>query len=244
MIDKENLIKEFGIPSREGLYKAIYNRRDIRGQFINKPIPENVLSRILSAAHHAPSVGFMQPWNFILIHCPNIRKEVHNAFKTANDESANMFCEEKQQKYKSFKLEGILDAPLNICVTCDRERFGPTVIGRTTNSTMDIYSTVCAVQNLWLAARAEDLGVGWVSIFHNSDIKKILKIPTNIELVAYLCIGYVTYFPNEPELEKAGWLSRLPLENLVFSDQWGNECFSYWPKLYETIKTLKDIPKY
>ncbi len=93
--------------------------------------------------------------------------------------------------YRSLKLEGIRKAPLSICVTCDPDRAGPVVIGRTHNPRTDVYSTVCAVQNLWLAARAEGIGVGWVSIFHEADIRELLGIPERIEIVAWLCVGYV-----------------------------------------------------
>lgn len=146
-----------------------------------------------------------------------------------------MFDDEKREQYKSFKLEGIMEAPLNICVTCDRKRFGPVVIGRTSNRIMDIFSSVCAVQNLWLAARAEGLGVGWVSILRNSEVTEILKLPSHIMPVAYLCVGYVTHFPEIPELEAAGWLPRVPLEKLVFCDEWGKECQTAWPDLFESI---------
>ncbi len=212
---------EFKKDFKEGVYRAIYSRRDIRSQFRNEPIPEDVLARVLHAAHHAPSVGFMQPWNFILVEKLQIRKAVHDAFKRANAQAALMFSEEKRELYRSFKLEGILESPLNICVTCDRNRFGPVVIGRTANPIMDFFSSVCAVQNLWLAARAEGLGVGWVSILHNSDLMEILNLPNHVIPVAYLCIGYVTHFPVRPELETAGWLPRLSLEQVVFYNRWG-----------------------
>ena len=226
---------------KEGVYRAIYGRRDIRSQFRNDPIPEDVLARVLHAAHHAPSVGFMQPWNFILIQKQEIREKIHAAFQAANLEATMMFTEEKRERYKSFKLEGILGAPLNICVTRDRDRFGPVVIGRTANQIMDLYSCVCAVQNLWLAARAEGLGVGWVSIIHDSDIREILLLPSHVAPVAYLCIGYVTHFPERPELEAAGWLPRLPLDKLVFCDQWGGECQTGWPALHKEILYRRGI---
>lgn len=224
---------------KEGVYRAIYTRRDIRSQFCDRPIPETVLSRILDAAHHAPSVGFMQPWNFLLVQERKTREAIHEAFHRANAEAKLMFSEEKRDRYARFKLEGILESPLNICVTCDRARFGPVVIGRTANRIMDLFSSVCAVQNLWLAARAEGLGVGWVSILHNRDLNEILALPRHILPVAYLCLGYVTHFPSMPELEQAGWLPRLPLEELVFHNQWGNECKKTWLTLYEAIVSLK-----
>lgn len=132
-----------------------------------------------------------------------------------------MFDPVRRAAYQGFKLEGIREAPINICVTCDRQRTGPVVIGRTHVETMDLYSCVCAVQNLWLAARSENIGVGWVSILHEQRLKEILDIPSKIVPVAYLCLGYTDFFFNKPELETAGWQPRLPLEELVFTDRWG-----------------------
>ena len=205
---------------KKGVYEAIYGRRDIRSQFLPDPVPEDVLTKILNAAHHAPSVGFMQPWDFLLIRDPKIRSEIKNAFERAHQEAALKFDAAKRQRYLGFKLEGILESPLNICVTCDRSRFGPVVIGRTAQPVMDLYSSVCAVQNLWLAARAEGMGVGWVSIIHAQDLKRILKLPGGVEPVAYLCAGYVSNFPPEPELQTAGWLPRMPLADVVHLDDW------------------------
>lgn len=230
---------EFEENFKEGVYQAIYSRRDIRNQFRSQAIPEDVLSRILDAAHHAPSVGFMQPWNFILVRDLKVRTAIHAAFLRANAEATLMFPEGKRAQYRSFKLEGIMESPLNICVTCDRDRFGPVVIGRTANRVMDLFSSVCAVQNLWLAARAEGVGVGWVSILHNHDLKRILRLPAQVIPVAYLCVGYVTHFPAQPELETAGWLSRLVLERIVFHDGWGNECREVWPELYRALSARR-----
>ncbi|WP_448206307.1 5,6-dimethylbenzimidazole synthase [Azospirillum sp. sgz302134] len=206
---------------RDALYKAIFSRRDVRGQFAPAPVPDEVLTRILTAAHHAPSVGFMQPWNFIVIRDPAVKARVHADFTQANEEAASLFTGERQALYNRLKLEGIREAPVNLCITCDRERAGPVVLGRTHIPTMDLYSCVCAVQNLWLAARAEGLGVGWVSILHEDKIREALGIPERIVPIAYLCIGHVSHFHETPELEKAGWRERLPLEDLVFQDRWG-----------------------
>lgn len=206
---------------REGLYRAIMTRRDTRGEFLPDPIPDEVLSRILVAAHHAPSVGFMQPWNFLLIRDGGVRRTVHEAFLKAHAEATLMFPEGQRDVYAGLKLEGILDAPLNICVTCDRDRAGPAVIGRTHIRIMDLYSSVCAVQNLWLAARAEGLGVGWVSIFDNKVVQRTLNIPQRVVPVAYLCIGKVAGYHPRPELEAAGWRPRLPLQELVYFERWG-----------------------
>ena len=210
----------FSEQERDALYKTIFNRRDVRGQFKPDPIPDEVLSRVLHAAHHAPSVGFMQPWNFVIIRSQEIKKKVHQAFLRAIEDAANMFDDERSKVYRSLKLEGILESPINICITCDRSRTGPVVIGRTAVKSMDTYSSVCAVQNLWLAARAEGLGVGWVSIIKQEELQKALAIPKHIIPIAYLCVGYVSDFFKKPELESAGWLKRLPLEELVYFEQW------------------------
>ncbi len=211
----------FSEEQKKGVYQAIMQRRDIRAQFTNKPLSDTLLNRLLQAAHHAPSVGFMQPWNFLIIKNQEKKKLVHAAFKKAHAESAKMFPGDKQNTYRSFKLEGIREAPVNLLITCDRNRTGSVVIGRTVQPEMDLFSTVCAVQNLWLAARAEGIGVGWVSIIHEQELRDIFAIPDDIKIIAYLCIGHVSHFPEKPELEKAGWLPRLELDKLIYHEQWG-----------------------
>jgi len=206
---------------REGVYRAIRERRDIRAQFLPDPVPEETLWRLLDAAHQAPSVGFMQPWNFLVVRDPDTKERVHQLFVEANERSARMFPAEKEAVYRTFKLEGIREAPVNLLVTCDRSRFGPVVIGRTVQPDMDLYSAVCAVQNLWLAARAEGLGVGWVSILEEEPLRRLFGLPDEVAVIAYLCIGFVSHFPERPELEQAGWLPRLALEDLVFFETWG-----------------------
>lgn len=210
----------FDAAAQAAVYQAIYSRRDVRGEFLPQAVPDDVLARLINAAHHAPSVGFMQPWNFIVVRDQAVKTQVHAAFQRAHTEAATMFPPEQQETYRKLKLEGILEAPVGLCITCDRQRSGETVIGRTHMKTMDLYSSVCAVQNLWLAARAEGLGVGWVSIFHQADLQQALNIPKGITPIAYLCIGYVSHFHERPELETAGWLPRLPVEELVFHERW------------------------
>ena len=211
---------EFSAAERDDVYKCIFNRRDVRGQFLPDPIPDPVLARILNAAHRAPSVGFMQPWDFIVVRDAAIRQQVRNSFQVANQEAAGMFADERQESYRRLKLEGIVEAPIGICVTCDRSRTGPVGLGRTHQADMDLYSAVCAVQNLWLAARAENVGVGWVSIIKHDDLRAALSIPSSIQPIAYLCVGYVTHFLQKPELETAGWLPRAPLSDAVWIDRW------------------------
>jgi len=205
----------FSDMEREALYQTIFSRRDVRGQFTAEPIPDDVLSRVLMAAHYAPSVGFMQPWNFILVRSDETKRKVHKLFETAHHEAAGMFEEERREVYRNLKLEGILESPINICITCDKDRAGPVVIGRTHIKAMDVYSSVCAVQNLWLAARAEGLGLGWVSILDQKHLKEVLGIPKRVIPVAYICLGYVSHFFDKPELQSAGWRPRLPLGDLI-----------------------------
>jgi len=211
---------EFSLEEKRGLYRAIYERRDVRSHFLPDPVPDDVLVRILDAAHHAPSVGFMQPWDFIVIRDQSVRNEVRENFERANQQASAIYEGEKRTLYDTLKLAAIVESPLNLCVTCDHQRTRGAGLGRQSNPTTDLYSTVCAVQNLWLAARAESLGVGWVSILDLEALKTTLQIPAQVTPVAYLCIGYVTEFGSQPELEKRGWEQREALANLVHNDRW------------------------
>jgi 5,6-dimethylbenzimidazole synthase len=227
---------------KEGLYKAIFSRRDVRSHFISKEIPNDVLLRILNAAHHAPSVGFSQPWNFILIKDRTIRQRVKESFLRERDRSISMLKgnEQRQKQYVSLKLEGILESAINICITYDPTRFGPFVLGRTSIEETGVYSVACAVQNLWLAARAEGVGVGWVSILANEDLERILAIPPNVRPVAYLCLGYVSEFADKPDLERAGWLPRMDLANVVCYEQWGVHQSEQWSALCVAIGKMSE----
>jgi 5,6-dimethylbenzimidazole synthase len=208
---------------KQGFNRVLYNRRDIRSHFLPEVVDENVLLDILTAAHHAPSVGFSQPWNFIVIKDNNVKQKVFEAFSEANLEAEEMFSDERQEQYQTLKLQGIFDAPINICITCDRSRGGEVVLGKTHQPDMDLYSTVCAVQNLWLAARAENIGVGWVSIIESDTLSGILKLPDQVVPVAYLCVGHVSRFPEIPELESKQWEVREQLKKLIYTDEWGSK---------------------
>jgi 5,6-dimethylbenzimidazole synthase len=168
----------------------------------------------------------MQPWNFILIRSREVRQQVLGAFERANARAAARFESARGELYRSLKLEGILESALNVCVTCDRSRNGPEVLGRTEQPDMDLYSTVCAAQNFWLAARAEGVGVGWVSIIDPKELSAILDLPAPVVPVAYLCVGRVPEFPPTPELERAGWLGRIDLTSLIYEDRWGRPAAS------------------
>lgn len=224
-------------------YEVLFNRRDVRGQFTGEPVDKQALARVLYAAHHAPSVGFMQPWNFLLVEKRDVREQVHGLFQQAQQEAVAQFSGERQQLYRKLKLEGILESSLNVCITCDRERMGPVVLGRTHMKEMDLFSTVCAVQNFWLAARAEGLGVGWVSILEPEALKQVLGIPEQIVPVAYLCVGPVSDFNSQPDLQQAGWQSRLPLEELLYFDHWQQAADEEQSQLLDDIVRQQDFPE-
>lgn len=213
--------RPFSEEEATGLYRAIHERRDVRSQFLPDPIPPDVLARLLSAAHHAPSVGFMQPWDFIVIDSPGVRQAVLSIFEEENRKAADNYQGDRNAQYKSLKLQGILESPVNLCITCDRSRGGTHVLGRNSIVETDLFSTCLAVQNLWLAARAEGIGVGWVSILDQDKLAKTLNLPEQVYPLAYLCLGYVSEFLDQPELEKKGWRSRLPLSELVHGNAWG-----------------------
>ena len=225
---------------KRGLYRAIYSRRDVRSHFTSKPIENEILSKILHAAHHAPSVGFSQPWNFILIKDNSTKKKIKESFEIEKNRSSQLVEEPRRSKYLSLKLEGILESPVNLCVTYDPLKFGPFVIGRSSIPEAGLYSVCCAIQNLWLAARTEGVGLGWVSILSNETLKEVLELPEHVTPVAYLCLGYVEKFSQKPDLETAGWLPRLELEDVVFYEKWKQKRSSNWNVIQKLIKTNLD----
>jgi len=222
---------------RRGFYETVFRRRDIR-KFRSDPVPDEVLARVLVAAHHAGSAGFTQPWNFLVVKDLKRRLAIKQIFEEERAINAAQFVDDRREKFVALKLEGILEAPLNVIVTCERERFGPGVLGKTAIEDVEVYSTCLAVENLWLAARAEGLGVGWVSILRNNEIRRIFRIPESILPVAYLCIGYVDTFPSRPMLESTGWGERLSPRELLRFDSWDNE-----PCDTENLSRLVEDPK-
>jgi nicotinate-nucleotide--dimethylbenzimidazole phosphoribosyltransferase len=216
--------------ARQAVYEVIALRRDVRG-FRQTPIEDERLVRILQAAHLAGSVGFMQPWDFVLIRSPARKAELHELFRRANERAASRYAGDRRSRYAALKLQGILDAPLCICVTCDTGRGGPHVLGRDTIRETDVYSTCLAVQNLWLAARAEGIGVGWVSIVDNAELAAALDLPAGVIPVAFLCVGYPVEFPDAPLLDAVGWRSREDLLKLVHFDGWGGEAGDGWQEM-------------
>ena len=236
----KQLKEDFTEEEKKGFYKAIYSRRDVRSHFTSKPIEDDVLSKILHAAHHAPSVGFSQPWNFILIKDIETKKKIKKSFEEEKNRSSQLVEEPRKSKYISFKLEGILESPVNLCVTYDPTKFGPFVIGRSSIPEAGLYSVCCAIQNLWLSARTEGVGLGWVSILSNDVLKDTLALPEHVVPVAYLCLGYVNEFEEKPDLETAGWLPRLDLKDVVYFEKWNNVQNENWKNIQELIKENLD----
>lgn len=202
------------------VYRAIRERRDVRRGFLPEPLPDELLNKLLEAAHSAPSVGLMQPWRFILVRDFAVRQTIHKIFLDANQQALTDYKGDRQRNYAGLKLEGILEAPQNLCVVCDSQSSQGHRLGRATMPETALYSAVCAIQNLWLAARAEGIGVGWVSILDPNLLRSALKIPGHITPVAYLCLGYVEAFAGEPDLERAGWEKRTPLKSVLSFDRY------------------------
>jgi nicotinate-nucleotide--dimethylbenzimidazole phosphoribosyltransferase len=206
---------------RAAVYRVIEERRDVRRGFRPDPIPSEVLGRVLAAAHQAPSVGLSQPWDFIVIASRPRREQIKALADRARGDYAASLPGARALAFDRLKTEAILETPVNIAVTCDPTRGGRHTLGRRSQPQTAAYSSVLAVANLWLAARAEGLGVGWVSFFSERELAAELGLPAHLEVVAYLCLGYVTEFAPEPELATAGWARRRPLAWSVHAEEYG-----------------------
>jgi len=208
----------FSAADQQAVYRAIYDRRDMR-HFSGATVADGVLQRLLSAAHHAPSVGFMQPWRFIRIIRPELRVAIARQVEAERLLTAEALGE-RSDEFMRLKVEGIRDcAELLVAALMDgREAH---VFGRRTLPQMDLASLSCAIQNLWLAARAENLGMGWVSLFDPQALGELLGLPAGAKAVAILCLGPVTEFYPAPMLELEGWATVRPLSELLYSDRWG-----------------------
>ena len=211
-------MQSFPNEERAGIYRAIRERRDVRSGFLPDPLPQQLLLQLLSSAHQAPSVGLMQPWRFVVIQSRTIREQVFETFLSASSTEHKTYTGERRELYSRLTLQGILTAPLNLCVVCDCESLRGHSLGRHTMPETAVYSAVCAIQNLWLAACAEGVGLGWVSILDPERVKGILNIPCSMTLVGYFCMGFVEKFADQPELEREGWERRLPLDDVLRSD--------------------------
>jgi nicotinate-nucleotide--dimethylbenzimidazole phosphoribosyltransferase len=203
---------------RETVHRVIAERRDVR-RFRPDVVPDDVLHRVLQAAHRAPSVGLMQPWRLIVIGDIATRTAVRRLAQRERLRQAGRF-DERTRQFLDQKVEGVVEAPLGVCVCCHHGEPDVEVLGRATIPETDVYSTACAIENLWLAARAEGLGVGWVSFYRPDDLRALLGIPPRVDPIAYLCLGWPDERPVRPGLEAAGWSTRVPLEEVVMHERW------------------------
>jgi nicotinate-nucleotide--dimethylbenzimidazole phosphoribosyltransferase len=204
--------------AREAVHRVIAERRDIR-RFRPDPLPDDLVRRILAAAHRAPSVGLMQPWRLIVVREMATRLEIRRLAQRERLRQADRF-DVRAGQFLDQKIEGVVEAPLGVVVCCDHGDPAAEVLGRGTIPETDVYSTACAIENLWLAARAEGVGVGWVSFYRPDDLRAVLGIPGRVEPLAYLCLGWPDERPERPGLESSGWGARMPLEDVVMEERW------------------------
>ncbi|MBS1692359.1 MAG: 5,6-dimethylbenzimidazole synthase [Actinobacteria bacterium] len=204
------------------LYDVIRRRRDVRAEFTGAPIPPAVLNRVLQAAHSAPSVGMSQPWDFVIITDRMIKDTFHAHVMSERQRFHDSLPADRARTFDRIKIEGILESSLSIVVTYDPLRAGPAVLGRHTNPDAGLYSVCLAIQNLWLSATAEGLGVGWVSFFRQTFLQGLLDMPAEIRPVAWLCVGPVSVHQRTPDLERHGWRQPIPLADVVHYEYFGN----------------------
>ncbi|MFV2020018.1 5,6-dimethylbenzimidazole synthase [Micromonospora sp. LOL_023] len=202
------------------LYDVIHRRRDVRAEFTGAPLPDEVLHRVLAAAHAAPSVGLTQPWDFVLVRDRARRDAFHAHVRQERETFAATLDPSAAARFAHIKIDGVREATLSIVVTYDPQRGSPAVLGRHAIADAGLYSVCLAIQNLWLAATAEGLGVGWVSFYREPFVRDLLGIPVGIRPVAWLCVGPVSGLAAEPDLERHGWRRRRPLTDAVHHDHW------------------------
>jgi len=201
-------------------YDVIARRRDVRAEFTGEPVADDVLVRILDAAHRAPSVGMSQPWDFVVVRDQATRRAFREHVAIERDAFAASLPPERRATFDGIKIEGICESSLGVVVTHNQERGGPQVLGRHAMADTGLFSTVLAIQNLWLAATAEGLGVGWVSFYREPFLRDLLHIPAEVRPIAWLCLGTVSGLQDTPDLERHGWRSRRPLADAVHHDTW------------------------
>ncbi|CEH27756.1 5,6-dimethylbenzimidazole synthase [compost metagenome] len=205
---------------KQAVYKVIGARRDVRS-FLTQPLPDDAVQRILKAAHYGPSVGFMQPWNFILVTSTEVKERLAWAAEKERKALSIHYEGERAEQFLHLKVQGIQEAPLTVCVTCDPTRGGSHVLGRNSIPETDIMSTACAIQNMWLASCAEGIAMGWVSFYKKNDVRDILGLPPHIDPVALLSLGYTDQYPVAPILETEKWEKRRELDTLIYYNKWG-----------------------
>ena len=203
-----------------GFYDVIHSRRDVRAEFSGEPVDEEVLARVLGAAHSAPSVGLSQPWDFVLVSDTAIRRAFWTHVEEERREFAASLEGERAERFAGIKIDGVLEASLSVVVTYDSARGAPGVLGRHAIADAGLYSVCLAIENMWLACTAEGWGMGWVSFYRESFLRTLLGIPDAIRPVAWLCVGPVSTLQETPDLERHGWRTRLPLEEVLHLDHW------------------------
>ena len=208
--------------TRQNLYEVIGRRRDVRAEFTGGPIAPDALHRVLAAAHAAPSVGHSQPWDFVLVRDRMIREAFHAHVQDERTLFAASLDDDRRATFERIKIEGVLESTLGVVVTYDPERGGPAILGRHAIADAGLYSTCLAIQNLWLAATAEELGVGWVSFYREEYVQRLLAIPGRVRPIAWLCLGPVSSLQTTPDLVRHGWRKSLPLEEVLHADQYGS----------------------
>ncbi|EON24580.1 MULTISPECIES: 5,6-dimethylbenzimidazole synthase [Nocardioides] len=202
------------------LYDVINRRRDTRREFTGEPVAPEVLQRVLAAAHCAPSVGMSQPWDFVLVRAASTLASFRSHVDAERSTYAATLDGERSETFDKIKVEGIVESGLGIVVGYDPSRGGPNVLGRHAIADAGLYSVVCAIQNLWLAATAEGLGVGWVSFYREEFLRDLVGFPAHVRPVAWLCVGAVSELPDVPDLERFGWRHRSPLEGVVHAERY------------------------
>jgi 5,6-dimethylbenzimidazole synthase len=202
-------------------YDVVHRRRDVRSEFTGGVVPTDVLRRILSAAHAAPSVGLSQPWDFVLVRDVGTRTAFRDHVQSEREIFASQLDEERSRVFARIKIEGVLESSLGVVVTYDPRRGGPAVLGRHAIADAGLYSVCLAIGNLWLAATAERLGVGWVSFYREEFLQELLGIPSQVRPVAWLCLGTVGTLQATPDLERHGWRHRTPLDQVVHEERFG-----------------------
>ena len=202
-------------------YDVIHRRRDVRGEFTGAPIAGGALERVLAAAHAAPSVGLSQPWDFVVVRDPEVRGRFREHVLGERAVFADQLTDERAERFAGIRIEGITAATLGIVVTYDPSRGAPEVLGRHAIDDAGLYSVCLAIENLWLAATVEELGVGWVSFYRESFLSELVGLPEGIRPVAWLCVGPVTQLAEAPDLERFGWRRRAPLSEAVHVGSWG-----------------------
>ncbi|MER7129551.1 5,6-dimethylbenzimidazole synthase [Streptosporangium saharense] len=212
-------------------YDVIFERRDVRAEFTGEAVPEEVLMRILGAAHAAPSVGLSQPWDFVVVRDQGVREAFAEHVLREREIFAATLDAERAATFATIKVDGVRESTLSVVVTYDPRRGAPAVLGRHSIADAGLYSVCLAIQNLWLAATAEDLGVGWVSFYREEFVTDLLGIPEGVRPVAWLCLGPVTHRHRVPDLERKGWRGRVPLTDLVHRDGWREQNVRQPPSL-------------